>query len=139
MARVEGFYWVRERDEGEVLIALYRSEEWTFGDGEPFDDETNLDVVAGPLLPPSAEVTATWKQRYDEILRTRKRVSRKDPTAGWDYLPGYYWVRLPDAPEPILAQYYEGWGAAADEGEFDKVEIMDGPIPPPQVAKRQTA
>ena len=67
MARVKGFYWVQTRRR-RVLIALYRDEEWTFGDGEPFDDETNLDIVAGPLPPPSAEVAATWKQRYDEIF-----------------------------------------------------------------------
>ena len=34
----------------------------------------------------------------------------------------------------------EGWGEAAGEREFDKVlEILDGPLVPPQVAKRQVA
>ena len=40
----------------------------------------------------------------------------------------------------MLAQYLEGWGEAAGEREFDKVlEILDGPLVPPQVAKRQVA
>lgn len=140
MGREEGWYWVREQDEGEVLIAIHRGGEWTFGDGEPLEDETTLDVVAGPLTPPSSEQAATWKARYDELLRTRKRLNGgKDPLLGWDYLTGYYWVRLPGKEQPILAQYYEGWGAAAAEGEFKTVEILDGPLIAPRLAKRQKA
>ena len=52
MARVEGLYWVRERDEGSVVIAAFRGGEWTFGDGDYFADESNIDVLPGPLTPP---------------------------------------------------------------------------------------
>jgi len=139
MARVEGLYWVRERDEGDPIIAAYRDGEWTFGDGETFDDESSLTVVAGPLEPPTAEVAATWEDRYAAILKARRKVRGKDPLAGWEYLDGYYWVRLPGKAAPVLAQYFEGWGAAAGEEQFTTVEVLDGPLIPPQVAERHTA
>ena len=139
MARVEGLYWVRERAEGQLIIAAFHDGEWTFGDGETFDDESNLTVVEGPLEPPTAEVAATWKDRYAEILKARRKVKGKDPLAGWDYLDGYYWVRVPGKAAPLLAQYFEGWGAAAGEEEFTTVEVIDGPLIPPQVAKRHVA
>jgi hypothetical protein len=60
MARVEGWYWVRERDEGSVVIAAFRDGEWTFGDGEYFADESNIDVLPGPLTPPNSHQTAGW-------------------------------------------------------------------------------
>jgi hypothetical protein len=135
MARVEGYYWVRERVEGDPIIARFEDGEWTFGDGEYFTDERHLTIAPGPLVPPSPEIAATWRQRYDDLLKSQKKATRKDPTGGWDYLFGYYWVRTPDYDEPILAQYMEGWGEAAGEEEIDKVEILDGPIPAPQITK----
>jgi hypothetical protein len=139
MARVEGLYWVRERDEGELIIAAFRAGDWTFGDGETFDDERNLTVVAGPLEPPDPKVAATWKHRYDQILGARKRNEGVDPTGGWDYLDGYYWVRIPGRAHPVLAQYLEGWGAAAGVEEFSSVEVVDGPLIPPHVTKQRIA
>ena len=137
MARVEGFYWVRERDEGSVIVAAFRGGEWTFGDGDGFAHELDIDVIAGPLMPPSTEQTAGWEVRYQQALNARKSAGQEDPTGGWDWLDGYYWVCAGDDPTPVLAQYLEGWGDAAGEREFDKVEIIDGPLVPPQVAKRQ--
>ena len=139
MARIEGLYWVRERDKGRVIVAAFRDGEWTFGDGETLDDESDLMVVAGPIQPLTEEVAATWKDRYVEIVRTQEKAKGKDPHRGWDYLDGYYWVRVPGNAEPVLAQYLEGWGAAAGEEEFSEVEVIDGPLILPQVAKRQTA
>ena len=69
MARVEGCYWVRERDEGSVAIAAFRSGEWTFGDGEYFADESNIDVLPGPLTPPDSQQAAGWKERYQQVLK----------------------------------------------------------------------
>lgn len=139
MARVEGFYWVRERDAGEVIIAAFRDGQWNFGDGDGLNDESKLDVIAGPLKPPSAEQAAGWKQRYDQVLAARKKAGRKNPTSGWDWMDGYYWVRVGGNSTPILAQFLEGWGEAAGEQEFDEVEIIDGPLVAPHVAKRQVA
>lgn len=140
MARVEGWYWVRERDEGSVVIAAFRGGEWTFGDGDYFADESDIDVLSGPLTPPDSQQAAGWKERYQQVLKARKTAGQKDPTGGWDWLEGHYWVRVEDDPSPVLAQYLEGWGEAAGEREFDRVlEILDGPLVPPQVAKRQVA
>lgn len=139
MARVEGFYWVRERDEGSVIIAAFRGGEWTFGDGDGFTDESNIIVITGPLMPPSADQAAGWQDRYQQLLSARKAAGQKDPTGGWDWLDGYYWVRAGNDPTPVLAQYFEGWGEAAGEREFNKVEIVDGPLIPPQVTERRVA
>ena len=139
MSRKEGFYWVRERGEGALIIAAFRDGQWTFGDGDELADESNLDVVGDPLTPPTPQQAAGWKARYDQIIQVRKAAGEKDPTGGWDWLDGYYWVRVDGEPEPVLAQYMEGWGDAAGDQEFDEVEIIDGPLIPPQVAKRQVA
>lgn len=139
MSRQEGFYWVRERAEGTLIVAAFREGQWALGDGPEFADESNLDVVGDPLTPPTAGYGADWKTRYDQIFQTRKAAGTKDPTGGWDWMEGYYWVRVEGRPEPVLAQYFEGWGEAAGEQEFDEVKIIDGPLIPPQLAKRQVA
>ena len=139
MARVAGFYWVRENDESSVIIAAFRGGEWTFGDGDGFTDESNITVIAGPLMPPTAEQAAGWQTRYQQLVSARKVAGQTDPTGGWDWLDGYYWVRAGNNPAPVLAQYFEGWGEAAGGREFDTVEIIDGPLIPPQVTERQVA
>lgn len=139
MVRAEGLYWVREQDEGELIIAAFRRPSpggrgaWTFGDGETVDEQ-DLTVVAGPLTPPGPDITATWHARYARILEARRKIEGGDPTGGWDYLDGYYWVKVPDRSAPILAQYLEGWGAAAGDEEFTRVDVLDGPLIPPLVA-----
>jgi hypothetical protein len=135
MARVEGYYWVRERDEGAPIIAKFYQGEWTFGDGEYFTDEDRLSILQGPLQPPSPEIAASWKQRYDELTKAHKKTTGRNPAGGFAYIQGYYWVITPDYDEPILAQYMEGWGEAAGDKEFATVEILDGPIPVPQITK----
>ena len=144
MARAEGFYWARKYEDGSTVIAALRDGEWTIGDGEYYDedDEEGLMVVAGPLQPPAADVVATWKERYDKTLKSFKKAKGKNALQGWDYLEGYYWVRVPGNPEPVLAQYFEGWGEAAGEQDFDEdvaVEILDGPLVPPRLARTQEA
>ena len=101
MARVEGFYWVRERDEGSAIVAAFRGGEWTFGDGDGFAHELDIDVIAGPLMPPSTEQTAGWEVRYQQALNARKSAGQEDPTGGWDWLDGYYWVCAGDDPTPV--------------------------------------
>ena len=136
MARVEGFYWVRERDEGSVVIAAFHNGEWTFGDGDYFADESNLDDIPQAFDAAGSPTGSRMEERYQLILKARKAAGQKHPTGGWDWLEGYYWVRVEDDPSPVLAHYLEGWGDAAGEREFDKVEIIDGPLVPPQIAKR---
>jgi hypothetical protein len=145
MARGEGWYWVRERTYGEVLIAAYRDGWWTIGDGEDYPDERRVTVLAGRCNPPDPAIGATWKQRYDKILRERRKIEGQDPTLGWDYIDGYYWVRVPGRPQLVLAQFMEdSWGEAAgdslgskfspaQEEAYHKVEIIDGPLLSPQV------
>jgi hypothetical protein len=145
MARAEGFYWARKYEDGRTVIAVLRDGEWTIGDGEYYDegDEESLMIVAGPLQPPAADVIATWKERYDKALKSLKKAKGRNALQGWDYLEGYYWVRVPGNPEPVLAQYFEGWGeAAGGEEDFDEdtaVEILDGPLVPPRLASTQQA
>ena len=144
MARAEGFYWVRKYEDGRTVIAMLREGEWTIGDGEYFNetDDEGLMVVAGPLSPPTCDVIATWKERYDKALKSYKKAKGRNALLGWDYLEGYYWVRVPGNPEPVLAQYFAGWGGAAGDEDFPDdaaIEILDGPLATPQVARTQVA
>ena len=141
MPRTEGHYWVRERAEGTPVIAAFRDGQWTFGDTVEIADESRLDVVGERLVPPPGGKPADWQARYDQIVQARKKAGERDPLHGWDYLPGFYWVSIAGRPEPVLAQYLEGWGDAAGEEELDEaeIEIIDGPLLPPQVAKRHIA
>jgi hypothetical protein len=139
MARVEGYYWVRERDEGNSIIAKFADGEWTFGDGEYFTDEDRLTIVQGPLQSPSPKIASGWKQRYEELTKSHKKATGRSAAGGFDYIEGYYWVIVPEHDEPVLAQYLEGWGEAAGEEEFDEVEVLDGPIPVPQITKSYQA
>lgn len=97
MARAEGFYWVRKYEDGRTVIATLREGEWTIGDGEYFDEDNveGLMIVAGPLSPPTDDVIATWKERYDKALKSYKKAKGRNALQGWDYLEGYYWVRVP--------------------------------------------
>ncbi len=63
MPRSEGPYWVRERAEGTPIIARYSKRKWMFGDGADVHDEAKLDVIAGPLQPPTAVRPADWEAR----------------------------------------------------------------------------
>ncbi len=135
MERAEGLYWVRERRFGTVVIAAYRDGWWIFGDGEDYPDERRVVVLAGPLQPPDPAIGATWKQRYEKILSDRRKIEGEDPTLGWDYLDGYYWIRIPGRSELMLAHYLEGWGEAAGDDDLKgvKFEVIDGPLLSPQV------
>jgi hypothetical protein len=136
MKRVEGYYWVREQGNSTLIIAIFREGAWAFGDGDSCTNETALDVIDGPLAPPSDEKIRNWKTRYQQTLDARKNAEIKDPTGGWDWMDGYYWVRVGADPAPILAQYCEGWGTAAGDQELDdKIKILDGPLIPPALAK----
>jgi hypothetical protein len=134
MALAEGLYWVRERTSGEVVIAAYHDGWWIFGDGEDYPDDRRVTVLAGPLEPPDPAIGATWKDRYEKILSDRRKVVKGDPTLGWDYLSGYYWVRVPGRSELVLAHYMEdAWDEAAGDELNSKVEVIDGPLISPQV------
>jgi hypothetical protein len=139
MSRTNGYYWVRERAEGTPIIARFEIDHWSFGDGDEIADEAGLDVIGERLTPPAGGQTADWQARYDKLVQARKAAGEKDPLLGWDYLPGYYWVRVGADAEPVLAQYLEGWAEAAGEEEFDHVTIIDGPVIPPLVTKRHVA
>jgi hypothetical protein len=144
MKRVEGFYWVDVREEGGPLVAVFRDGEWTLGTGEFYEDREDAPVVGGPLAPPADDVIATWKSRYDKVLKAYLKIEGKNALQGWDYLDGYYWVRVPGKPAPILAQYFEGWGAVDEVdgelfGEDVSVEILDGPLIPPQISPSRVA
>jgi hypothetical protein len=145
MERAEGWYWCRERTHGTVLIAVYRDGLWMIGDGEDYPDERRVTVIAGPLQPPDPAIGATWKQRYDKILRERRKIEREDPRLGWDYIGGYYWVRVPGQSELVLARFMEdAWdevggdelgskSSAAQEESYHHIQIIDGPLLPPEV------
>jgi hypothetical protein len=144
MARAEGFYWARKYEDGRTVIAVLHDGEWTIGDGEYYEenDEESLTIVTGPLQPPAPDVIATWKERYDKALKSYKKAKGRNALQGWDYLEGYYWVSVPGNPEPVLVQYFEGWGEAAGEEDFADdvaVEILDGPLAPPGVTRTQEA
>jgi hypothetical protein len=140
MARAEGWYWCRERTHGTVLIAVYRDGLWMIGDGEDYPDERRFIITAGPLPPPDPAIGATWKQRYEKILRERRKAEGEDPTLGWDYMDGYYWVRVPGRAQLVLARFMEdAWdevggdelgskSSAAQEESYHRVEIIDGPL-----------
>lgn len=138
MARTEGYYWVKERDEGQPLIAKFVDGQWTFGDGEYFSDGSRLVIAPGPLEPPSDAEIATWKQRYTKLIRSvegHKKVSG----SGYDFIRGFYWVKPHGATRPVLAQYMEGWGEAAGDEEYDEVDVLDGPLPVPNVSRSSRA
>ena len=139
MARAEGYYWVRERNEGNPIIAKFEGGEWTFGDGEYYSDESRFTVASGPLQPPSPEVIATWKQRYDKLLKSEQGRGRVSGS-GYDFIDGFYWIKPHGGTKPVLAQYMEGWGEAAGEEEFaDEVDVLDGPLSPPNLAPSHKA
>lgn len=141
MPRTEGPYWVRERADGTPIVARYRKRKWMFGDGADLRDESGLDVIGGPLLPPEGGRPADWQARYDRTIKALKAAGEKDPLFGWDFLPGYYWVAVSGQAEPVLAQYLEGWFQAAEGTgyEDDDVQIIEGPLTPPVVTKRVSA
>jgi hypothetical protein len=137
MARAEGLYWVCERKYRQVVVAAYRDGWWMFGDGDDLADERGLMVLAGPLQPPDPAIGATWKERYEKILTDRKRIEGRDPTLGWNYLDGYYWVRVPRRSELVLASFAEdAWDEVPGEELHGKIEVIDGPLTPPPLAKR---
>jgi hypothetical protein len=147
VARAEGWYWVRERTRGVLLIAAYRDGLWAIGDGEDYPDERRVTVIAGPLQPPDPAIGGTWKQRYEKILRERRKIEGEDPTLGWDYIDGYYWVRVQGRSELVLARFMEdAWdeaggdelgskSSAAQEESYHKVEVIDGPLMSPEVPR----
>ncbi len=137
MARAEGLYWVCERKYREVVVAAYRDGWWIFGDGDDLNSERGLMVLGGPLEPPDPAIGATWKERYRKILSERRKIEGEDPRSGWAYLYGYYWVRIPRRSQPVMACFMEGaWDEVAGDELKGKVEIIDGPLAPPQVPKR---
>jgi hypothetical protein len=137
MARAEGFYWIREFEDGPILVALFRDDEWTILDTGLPDEGDGLTVIAGPIEPPAEEVGATWKARYAATLKAQKKLLGREALAGWDYLTGYYWVHVKDKPGMFLAQYFEGWCYVDenDDDNGDPIKVIDGPLVPPQIGK----
>jgi hypothetical protein len=141
MARVEGFYWATQSVDMPPMISHYEDGMWDFGDGKPLSDDEVVVLSSSPLTPPDAVRAAGWKDRYAKMIATLKETRKEDPLGGWDYLDGYYFIRTKTDAEPVLAQYLEGWGYAGGEDFADSavVEILDGPLAPPRVTRRQTA
>jgi hypothetical protein len=135
MARAEGFYWVKRDIRTHIYVALFRNDEWMLGDIELPDEGDGLTVIAGPIEPPAEEVGATWKARYAATLKAQKKLLGRKALLGWDYLTGYYWVHVRDRPGMFLARYFEGWGYVAEDDELngDPIQVIDGPLVPPQI------
>lgn len=54
LRRAPGLYWVKFKSDGEVSVAEWNRGAWTVIGGECYESDSELEVIAGPLIPPTA-------------------------------------------------------------------------------------
>jgi len=85
--RPDGYYWVRTILFGSSSVLLYRDGEWQ-------DDlrmgEEGLEVLAGPLVPPTAADLAGQAAHFTAELEAEWKLHGCDPRWDGRWLQGFY-------------------------------------------------
>ena len=133
--RADGFYWVRIIEHGSRTVLLYRDGAWN---ADVHTAEADAVVLAGPLVPPTADDLARQETHFAARLEAEWKQHGCDPRWDGRWLQGFYWVRRADAAEPEIALFMEGtWGGLdwdedwfIAEGETGP-EVLTGPLDVP--------
>ena len=122
--RADGFYWVRIIEHGSRTILLYTDGEWN---ADVNTAEEDVEVLAGPLAPPTPEELARQEAHFAARLEAEWKEHGCDPRWDGRWLQGLYWVRRVGTARPEIALFMEGtWGGLDwDETIRRRDEITD--------------
>lgn len=134
--RADGFYWVRIIEHGSRTILLYTDGEWN---ADVNTAEEDVEVLAGPLAPPTPEELARQEAHFAARLEAEWKEHGCDPRWNGCWLQGLYWVRRAGVAEPEIALFIEGTWGGLDWGEDDWFvpegepgpEVLAGPLDKP--------
>ncbi len=125
MTRADGFYWVRIVEHGSRTILLHRDGAWI---ADVDTAEADVEVLAGPLLPPTPAELARQEAHFAARLEAEWKRHGCDPRWDGRWLQGFYWVRCAGAADPEIALFMEGtWGGLDWEEDWYVREGEPGP------------
>ena len=136
--QADGCYWVRIIEHGSRTVLLYRDGAW---DADVDTAEADVVVLAGPLVPPTAEDLARQEAHFAARLEAEWKQYGCDPRWDGRWLQGFYWVRRAGDAGPEIALFMEGtWGGLdwdedwfIAEGEAGP-QVLTGPLDVPAKA-----